>query len=63
MNQTTLTGKASIDKPWLKYYPTELLDNFQTICYIIYIDGFFPIIFEWSFYALWTQTPDLLILF
>ena len=29
MNQTTLTGKASIDKPWLKYYPTELLDNLQ----------------------------------
>ncbi len=30
MNNTqTLTGKASIDKPWLKYYPAELIDNLQ----------------------------------
>ena len=28
-NRTTLTGKASIDKPWLKYYPSALLDNLQ----------------------------------
>jgi len=24
MNQIELTGKASIDKPWLKYYPEEI---------------------------------------
>lgn len=25
----TLTGKPSADKPWLKYYPSQLLDNLQ----------------------------------
>ena len=29
MNNTTLTGRASIDKPWLKYYPSALIDNLQ----------------------------------
>lgn len=29
MNHSTMTGKASFDKPWLKYYPTELIDNLQ----------------------------------
>ena len=30
MNMTlTMTGKPSVDKPWLKYYPKELLDNLK----------------------------------
>lgn len=29
MNATTLTGKASIDKPWLKYYPPILMEHLQ----------------------------------
>lgn len=29
MVQTKLTGKPSVDKPWLKYYPQALLDNLQ----------------------------------
>ena len=26
LETTGLTGKASVDKPWLKYYPEELRD-------------------------------------
>ena len=26
---TTMTGKPSVDKPWLKFYPQELLDNLK----------------------------------
>ena len=29
VHSATLTGKPSIDKPWLKYYPSILLDNLQ----------------------------------
>lgn len=29
MDIQTLTGKPSVDKPWLKYYPSVLLDNLQ----------------------------------
>ena len=29
MSEQILTGKASIDKPWLKYYPQILLDHLQ----------------------------------
>lgn len=29
MSMSTLTGKPSIDRPWLKYYPKALLDNLQ----------------------------------
>lgn len=29
MSEKILTGKPSVDKPWLKYYPQVLLDNLQ----------------------------------
>ena len=29
MNNEILTGKPSVDRPWLKYYPQALLDNLQ----------------------------------
>lgn len=29
MSNTVLTGRPSVDRPWLKYYPKVLLDNLQ----------------------------------
>lgn len=29
MSEMILTGKPSVDRPWLKYYPKALLDNLQ----------------------------------
>ena len=29
MREKILSGKPSVDKPWLKYYPQVLLDNLQ----------------------------------
>ena len=29
MNPRKMTGKASIDRPWMKYYPSALVENMQ----------------------------------